>query len=401
MLSKSFLRIERGNDSVATFRKLASGKWQARVSKEGKEFSIGTFRTKKEAEIEASKVEERIYYGQTLNDRNMLFEDVVKDWLEHKKSNVKESTFVQLEVIIRNHVLPTFGLKKIMTIHRPEIKRWIAKFGELNENGKEKYSFGSRLKYLSVMKSILHFAVHELEVLEKNPADKLKVPVQDSVALKKDEKVKYFSLEELNTLLDFMKTYKHQRFPDYQLYYMLIYFLSKTGLRISEALALRWEDIESDKVTINKQTSRDDNNKVKLTTLKNTASYRTIKIDQDLIRELKKFKLKQNELILGNPRFRKNEDGIIFQNYNGHYLTPSIIRETIQDYCKKAEVEYKGTHVFRHTHAVLLLESGANIKYVSNRLGHKTIKTTADTYLDITEKIEEDELQKFASYTKR
>jgi integrase len=386
---------------MATFRKLPSGKWQARVSKEGKEFSIGTYRTKKEAEIEAAKVEERIYYGQTLNDRNMLFGEVVKSWLEHKKANVKESTFVQLEVIIRNHVLPTFEHKKIMTIHRPEIKRWIAKFGELDENGKEKYSFGSRLKYLSVMKSILHYAVHELEVLEKNPADKLRVPVQDSVAVKKDEEVKYFSLEELNKLLDFMKTYKHQRFADYQLYYMLMYFLSKTGLRISEALALRWEDIDDDKITIDKQTSRDDNNKVKLTTLKNAASYRTIKIDQDLKRELKKFKLKQNELVLGNPRFRKNEDCIIFQNYNGHYLTPSIIRETIQKYCKKAGVEYKGTHVFRHTHAVLLLESGASLKYVSNRLGHKTIKTTADTYLAITEKIEEDELQKFASYIQR
>lgn len=287
-----------------------------------------------------------------------------------------------------------------MTIHRPEIKRWIAKFGELDEKGKEKYSFGSRLKYLSVIKSILHYAVHELEVLEKNPADKLKVPVQDSVAIKK-EKVKYFSLGELNQLLDFMKTYKHQRFPDYQLYYVLMYFLSKTGLRISEALALRWDDINGDKVTIDKQTSRDDNNNVKLTTLKNSSSYRTIKIDPDLVRELKKFKMKQNELILGNPRFRKNEDGIIFQNYNGHYLTPSTIRETMHDYCKKAGVDYKGTHGFRHTHLVLLLESGASLKYVSNRLGHKTIKTTADTYLDISEKIEEDELQKFASYIKR
>ncbi|PLR67110.1 recombinase XerC [Bacillus sp. UMB0893] len=50
----------------------------------------------------------------------------------------------------------------------------------------------------------------------------------------------------------------------------------------------------------------------------------------------------------------------------------------------------------------MLLESGASIKFVSQRLGHKTIKTTADTYyLDITEKIEKDELKKFASYTKR
>lgn len=108
---------------MATFRKLPSGKWQAFVSKDGKERSIGTFRTKKEAEIEAAKVEERIYYGQTLNDRNMLFEEAVEDWLEHKKANVQESTFVQLKVIVRNHIMPTFGDKKIIIIKRTEIKK--------------------------------------------------------------------------------------------------------------------------------------------------------------------------------------------------------------------------------------------------------------------------------------
>jgi len=385
---------------MATFRKLKSGKWQARVSKEGKEFSIGTFRTKKEAEIEAGKVEERIYYGQTLNDRNMLFEEVAKEWLyDYKKTNVKESTFEQLEVIVRLHILPTFGHKRIMRIHRPEIKRWLDKFGEVDEDGKEKYSFGSRLKYLSVLKSIFHYAVHELEVLEKNPADKLKVPVQDSVAMMKD--VKYFSLIDLNTLLDFMKAYKHQRFPEYQLYYMLMYFLSQTGLRISEALALRWSDFNGDKITVDKQVRRDNNNNLEITTLKNSSSYRTIKIEKEVVLELKKFKSRQNELILGNKRFHRNEDGIVFQNCHGHYLTPSTVRDSIRDYCKKAGVEYKGTHGFRHTHAVLSLEAGASIKFVSQRLGHKTIKTTADTYLDITEKIEEDELKKFASYTKR
>ncbi|WP_440706225.1 tyrosine-type recombinase/integrase [Heyndrickxia oleronia] len=378
---------------MATFRKLKSGNWQARVSKDGKEFSIGTFRTKKEAEIEAGKVEERIYYGQTLVDRNMLFEEVAKEWLyEHKKSNVKESTFQQLEVIVRLHVLPFFGNKRIMLIRRAEIKKWIAKFGD-----NEKYSFGSRLKYLSVLKSIFHYAVHELEILEKNPADKLKVPVQDSVAVKK--KVKYYSLNELNQLLLYMKEYKHQRFPEYRLYYMLMYFLSQTGLRISEALALQWTDLVGDKIKIDKQIRRDNNNNLSITTLKNSSSYREIKLSSELLHELKKFKLIQNEMILAKETFQRNNNSIIFQNYNGNYLTPSTVRESIQGYCEKAGVEYKGTHGFRHTHAVLLLESGANIKFVSNRLGHKTIKTTADTYLDITEKIEEDELKKFASYT--
>lgn len=384
---------------MATFRKLKSGNWQARVSKDGKEFSVGTFRTKKEAEIEAGKVEERIYYGQTLNDRNILFEEVAKEWLyEFKKADVKESTFEQLEVIVRLHILPYFGKKRIMQIKRAEIKKWIQKYAELiNEEEKEKYSIGSRLKYLSVIKSIFHYAVHELEVLEKNPTDRLKAPVKDSVANKKE--TKYYSLEELGKLLDYMKTYKHQRFKEYQLYYMLMHFLSQTGLRISEALALRWTDIVENKITIERQTRRNDKNEVIISTLKNSSSYRTIGLNEDLVRELKKFKIKQNEMLLGNEGFRKNNDGIIFQNYHGNYLTPSTVRESIQEYCKKSGVDYKGTHGFRHTHAILLLESGASIKFVSQRLGHKSIKTTADTYLDITEKIEEDELKKFASYT--
>ena len=50
-------------------------------------------------------------------------------------------------------------------------------------------------------------------------------------------------------------------------------------------------------------------------------------------------------------KFRKSDVQIIFQYYLGDYLTPSTVRETNQDYCKKAGVNYKGTHGFRHTHA--------------------------------------------------
>lgn len=385
---------------MATYRKLPSGKWQARVSRDGEEFSVGTYRTKKEAEIEAAKVEERIYYGQTLNDRNMLFGEVVDQYRNHKKRELKGPTLRQLDVIIRLHIKPDFENKRIMKIRRIDIKNWIQKYVDAEDKkGNPKYSFGSCLKYLSVMKSIFHFAIHELEVLEKSPADRLRVPVKDST--EKQEKAKYYSLEELNTLLDYMRGYKHQRFAGYPLYYVLMYFLSQTGLRISEALALRWSDIEDGKVTIERQTSRDDNNNLKLTTLKNTSSYRTIGLCEEVVKELKRFKAKQNQLILSDAAFQQNPDHIIFQNYLGNYLTPSTVRDSIEDYCAKAGIAYKGTHCFRHTHAVLLLESGASLVFVSKRLGHKTIKTTADTYLSITYKIEEDELKKFASHTQR
>ena len=376
---------------MATFRKLPSGKWQARVSKDGKEFSIGTFRTKKEAEIEAGKVEERIYYGQSLNDRNMLFEEVVEEWLKYKKLDMKPNSYESIERISRIHLLPFFENQRIMKIRRKDIKSWITHYANLD------LSHGSKCKYLSILKSIFHYAVYDLEVLEKNPCDKLSMPVQDSIEA--DEEVKYYTLNELEKLLKYMKSKKTQRYGEYQLYYMLMYFLSKTGLRISEALAVRWSDIKDNKLTVERQIKKINNLK-KLDTLKNSSSYRTITLDEDLMKELKKFKIKQNELILKNPHIPKNKDDIVFQNYLGDYLDVRSVRKSFERYCKRIDLEYKGTHVFRHTHAVLLLEAGASIKYVSERLGHKSIKTTSDTYLAVTEKIDQDELNKFTAYTR-
>lgn len=376
---------------MATFRKLPSGKWQARVSKDGKEFSVGTFRTKKEAEIEAGKVEERIYYGQSLDDRNMLFDNVVDEWLKFKKLDVKTNSYDGIERIVRLHLLPHFGAKRILRIRRKDIKDWIEHYASL------KIAHSSKAKYLTVLKSIFHYAVYDLEILEKSPCDKLSMPVEDSVGA--EEEVKYYTLEELKKLLGFMKSKKTQRYKDYQLYYMLMYFLSRTGLRISEALAIRWSDIKDNKLTVERQVKKTKSGKV-LDTLKNSSSYRTITLDDELVKKLKKFKLYQNELILKNEFIPKNKDDIVFQNYLGDYLDVKAIRTSFERFCKRAGLKYKGTHVFRHTHAVLLLEAGANIKYVSKRLGHKTIKTTADTYLDITERIEHDEIAKFSTYTK-
>lgn len=385
---------------MATFRQLKSGKWQARVSRDGQEFSIGTFPTKKQAQIEASKVEERIYYGLSLNDRNLLFEEVAITWLEHKRNNVKDQTYVQLESVLRLHIMPFFERKRMMRISRADISKWMQTYADYkNNDGSPKYKHGTRTKHLSVLKDIFYYATHEMEVLEKDPTRRLTAPIQDNLG--KDDEIKYFSLEELNQLLDYMETYEHQRFKEYRLYYMLMYFMSQSGLRISEALALRWSDLKGNRLTIERQTVRDDNNKVQIGTLKTKSSYRKIQLEQEVLDELERFRETQEKMIEEYEGFTRSKDGIIFQNFKGGYLTPSIVRESIQEYCELAGVEYKGTHGFRHTHAVLLLEAGLSLKAISKRLGHSTIRTTADTYLDVTKKIEEDELEKFASYTSR
>lgn len=55
-------------------------------------------------------------------------------------------------------------------------------------------------------------------------------------------------------------------------------------------------------------------------------------------------------------------------------------------------------HCLRHTHAFLLLESGATMKYIQERLGHGSAQITADVYAHISKKIEKDTMSKFEDY---
>ena len=43
--------------------------------------------------------------------------------------------------------------------------------------------------------------------------------------------------------------------------------------------------------------------------------------------------------------------------------------------------------MLRHTHATMLLENGANLKYIQKRLEHSKLSTTMDTYSHVTEKM--------------
>ncbi len=52
-------------------------------------------------------------------------------------------------------------------------------------------------------------------------------------------------------------------------------------------------------------------------------------------------------------------------------------------------------HSLRHTHATILIESGANIKDVQTRLGHSNIQTTLQTYVHDTEKMASESVDLF------
>ncbi|MGG3843745.1 tyrosine-type recombinase/integrase, partial [Anoxybacillus kestanbolensis] len=98
---------------------------------------------------------------------------------------------------------------------------------------------------------------------------------------------------------------------------------------------------------------------------------------------------------------KKPETNIVFHQQDGRWLRTNVVREYFKEVCKRAELPVLSPHALRHSHAVHLLEAGANIKYVSERLGHASIKMTAYTYLHVTKKIEDGALELYQRYTER
>lgn len=86
------------------------------------------------------------------------------------------------------------------------------------------------------------------------------------------------------------------------------------------------------------------------------------------------------------------ENNIVFFQHEGKWLKTNVVREYFKEVCKRANLPVLSPH------AVHLLEAGVNIKYVSERLGHSSIKTTADKYLHVTKKIEDQAMEMYLRY---
>ncbi|UUZ80683.1 site-specific integrase [Paenibacillus sp. P26] len=245
------------------------------------------------------------------------------------------------------------------------------------------------------MSSAISDAVHEFRILRENPLQRIKIPKE----VTKIGNVQCFSVDQLNKFLDaLIVPQKNAKYQHSKQYYALFTLIARTGLRIGEALALTWDDLDGDRLTVNKTLVYPLNSNPYISTPKTKTSGRTIKLDAHTVRVLKKHKINQMEVILRYENYQASQDGLMFHQHDGRWLRTNVVRDYFKAVCKREGLPVLSPHALRHTHAVHLLESGANIKYVSERLGHASVKVTADTYLHITRKIEDDALDLYSKY---
>lgn len=151
--------------------------------------------------------------------------------------------------------------------------------------------------------------------------------------------------------------------------------LLDTGLRIGEALALNWSDIDYDSNIIHVNKTVDRAGKVQ-DSPKSESGIRDISVSNRTMLMLKQWQNRQRVL------YRKQglSTEIVFASSVGGYRARTNIAKELNAHYKNAGIDLTGFHAFRHTHASLLLNAGADYKEIQHRLGHAKIGMTIDTY---------------------
>lgn len=299
-------------------------------------------------------------------------------WLKNHKLEVKPQTYSQTVSELKTHLLPVFGNIRVEKITLPMVQVFVNKIANNPNLGSVSLKI-----ILSINKRILKYAVN-LQLITVNPADNIIVPKNKKNISQKKE-LKYFETNQLKQFKDYLDKLPNT-FRNY--YHKTLYdTLLATGLRIGEAVALEWSDIDLDNgyIDVNKTLvwSRMETNSPK-----SMAGYRKIPIDRNTVLMLRLYKARQHQCFIEHGYGGKMAEHV-FSNGLHAYPSREGLQKTLTKHLKLAGLPYLTLHAFRHTHASLLLNAGISYKELQQRLGHSTLAMTMDTYshlFDDTEK---------------
>jgi len=312
---------------------------------------------KKAAEAVASTIRAKLQLGEFGFDEAEAvptFKKYSEKWIEgYVKINLRQSTFDEYESVLRNHVLPVFKKKSIDSINRGDIRDFLL----------SKYSGGLSQKRVLLIKDVIsgvfNYALDD-ELIETNPTSDITKRLFPKSGTKKKtvSNDDVFTKEDLENFLDTCET-------DFPQYYPFFLMAARTGMRLGELLAIKWDDIQfnSNYIWVKRSYRRG-----RFTRPKNGKS-RKVDMSNQLAQLL-------NENL---RRGFKDVTELVHQKH-GRIMEQNFIRRVYKRILKKAKLKYIKLHGFRHTFCAHLLSEGVSPYYVSQQAGHSSISITCDVY---------------------
>jgi len=311
--------------------------------------------------------------GTYIDPSDLTFGQFCILWLDdYGKFKLSPKTYTRYKQIVELRVIPWIGsilLEKLKPIHLQQFYKRLITEGRLD--GREgQLSAGSITYHQRVIHRILEAALVQ-ELVNRNVSDKVELPLPDDDGDEK-ENVSILDSDQIKAIEAYLLGTQ---------YHTIFYVDVRTGLRRGELLGLQWKDIdfEEGKLSVRRSLAYIKEKGVFTKSPKNKKSRRTINISSEVINILQQHRLKQKEYFLSKG-IKNSDDNFIFYQDNGSPIFPDTISSWFPEMLKRVEIPRLNFHCLRHTHASLLLGAGVDIKVISERLGHSSIRITYDIY---------------------
>lgn len=384
----------------------------------------GGFRTKKDAEAALAKaLNEYNNAGAVFTPTEITVSDYLDQWYRlYCEPNLRYNTRQSHLHIIKNHLKPAFGRYRLRSLSPIAVQEFA------NRLQAEGYARSTIVQILGTLRAALNYAIEPLHYIASSPMLQVKIPK----SARKPKTRHVLSIDEWERIMEC--------FPAGNRYHIPLMLGFYCGLRIGEACGLTWDnvDLENRTITIDHQITAHENTPLKdgdtmrswyITDTKTAGSHRVIPFGETLYQALRAEKTDQykNELKYGGGftiqviekikgrqgadlsrivSVPKDDAGpsprihMVCINSLGHHTTAVPFK-----YCMHVIKDELGIdfdyHTLRHTHATILIESGADVKNVQARLGHSNIQTTLQTYVHDTDHMAARSVELFEKATER
>lgn len=358
--------------------------------------SRGGYRTVKEADVGLRSALADRDQARKITTRSVMTVGVyAEQWVS--VLTLEASTIHGYRKIIRNHVTPQLGgipLTKLTATRLAQHYRALEQHGRRdNKQPGTGLSANTVNKVHVLIGAMLDAALDDGHVLT-NVAKKrrtVKAPTGKQIRAERPE-IHTWTAAQLTAFLVWDRdTYQDDLHP-------LWHTIAHTGLRRSEALALRWGDIDTQAGRISLRRAADTTRRDATKSTK-TGTARPIDIDPETAALLKAWKAKRGSIALQLAR----ADAYVFGDDNGRLRKPDDIgrRWTHRVTTARAALGADDLppitlHGLRHTHATLMLGLGIHPKVVQERLGHSNISTTMNIYSHVTPTMQKDAVTRLA-----
>ncbi|MDE6603794.1 MAG: site-specific integrase [Lachnospiraceae bacterium] len=280
---------------------------------------------------------------------NASFCVLMEEWLEEVAQNRKYSTYIKYKKLYTCHIKALFFSDNLSQMTNSHIQAEMAKL---------EVSDSTRQSVLATVKQTLCY-------IEKQYG--YPVPTIAGCALqKRAASIEIMDRAEQTRLIRFLHS-------DMDISKAGIYLCLFTGLRLGEICSLKWEDIDRERGllhvnrTVQRIESREGTTKTILleTPPKSVFSKRAIPISDTLLSLLTNFHQEGQEYVL-----KKNRP-----------MEPRTYQNHFKKYLEGIDAPNYNFHILRHTFATNCIDSGMDVKSLSEILGHSNVQITMNRYV--------------------